>query len=75
MFYLLQAILVQFYIATTESILISAITIWFGTASSQEIRKLQRAVMMDKNIIGCDLPSLHDLNVSGRQEKSLYISL
>lgn len=32
MFYLLQAILVQFYTATIESILISAITIWFSTA-------------------------------------------
>lgn len=70
---LLQAILVQFYTATIESILISAITIWFGAASTQEIRKLQHAVKMVKNIIGCDLPSLHTTCVSleceGKQEK------
>lgn len=67
----LQAILVQFYTATIESILISAITIWFGVASSQEIRKLQHAVKMFKNIIGCDLTSLHELSLEckGKQGK------
>lgn len=70
MFYLLQAILVQFYTATIESILISAITIWFGAASSQGIRKLQRAVKMAKNIIGSDLPSLHDLYISGMRKRA-----
>lgn len=49
MVYLLQAILVQFYTPTIESILVSVITIWFGAASSEEIRKLQRAVRMAKN--------------------------
>lgn len=67
-FDLLQAILVQFYTSTIKNILISAITIWFGAASSQEIRKLQRAVKMAKNIIGCDLRSLHDLCVSGTRK-------
>lgn len=70
MFSILQAILVQFYTATIESILISAITIWFGAASSQEIRKLRRAVKMAKNIIGCDLPSLHDLGVFGMRRQT-----
>lgn len=70
MVYLLQAILVQFYTATIESILISAITIWFGAASSEEIRKLQRAVRMAKNISGSDLPSLHGQYVSGLRRQT-----
>lgn len=74
MFYLLQAIPVQFYTATIESILISAITIWFGAASSQEIRKLQCAVKMATNIIGCDLLSLHDLYGSRMRRQAGKIS-
>ncbi len=60
---LAQAHVTQFYSAqfTIESVLCSSITVWFGSASKSDIRKLQRTVRAAERIIGVPLPSLQDL--------------
>uniref|UniRef100_A0A673L5R0 Interleukin 1 receptor accessory protein n=1 Tax=Sinocyclocheilus rhinocerous TaxID=307959 RepID=A0A673L5R0_9TELE len=42
----------QFYSAVTESVLCSSITVWFGSASKSDIRRLQRTVRTAEMIIG-----------------------
>ncbi len=59
-FNLPQAHMTQFYSAVIESVLCSSITVWFGSASKSDIRRLQRTV----RIIGVHLPSLQDLYYS-----------
>ncbi len=51
----------QFYSAIIESVLCSSITVWFGSASKSDIRRLQRIVKAAERIIGVHLPSLQDL--------------
>ncbi len=54
----------QFYSAVIESVLCSSITVWFGSASKSDIRRLQRTVRTAERIIGVHLPSLQDLYYS-----------
>ncbi len=42
----------QFYSAVIESVLCSSITVWFGSASKSDIRRLQRTVRTAERIIG-----------------------
>ncbi len=60
-FNLPQAHMKQFYSAVIESVLCSSITVWFGSASKSDIRRLQRTVRTAERIIGVHLPSLQDL--------------
>ncbi len=43
-FNLPQELLIQFYSAIIESVLCSSITVWFGSATKTDIRRLQRTV-------------------------------
>ncbi len=63
-FNLPQAHMTQFYSAVIESVLCSSITVWFGSASKSDIRRLQRTVRIAERIIGVHLPSLQDLYYS-----------
>ncbi len=60
-FNLPQAHMTQFYSAVIESVLCSSITVWFGSTSKSDIRRLQRTVRTADRIIGVHLPSLQDL--------------
>ncbi len=63
-FNLPQAHMTQFYSAVIESVLCFSITVWFGSASKSDIRRLQRTVRTAERIIGVHLPSLQDLYYS-----------
>ncbi len=63
-FNLPQAHMTQFYSAVIESVLCSSITVWFGSASKSDIRRLQRTVRTAERIIGVHLPCLQDLYYS-----------
>ncbi|KAK7898229.1 hypothetical protein WMY93_019082 [Mugilogobius chulae] len=54
----------QFYTAIIESILTSSITVWYAGATVRDRHRLQRIVRSAEKVIGCSLPSLHDLYVS-----------
>ncbi len=54
-----QAHMTQFYSAVIESVLCSSI--WFGSTSKSDIRRLLRTVRAEERIIGVHLPSLQDL--------------
>ncbi len=56
-FYLPQELLKQFYSAIIESVLCSSITVWFGSATKTDIRRLQRTVRTPERIIGDKLNS------------------
>ncbi len=64
MFNLPQAHMTQFYSAVIESVLCSSISVWFGSASKSDTRRLQRAVSTAERIIGVLLPNLQDLYYS-----------
>ncbi|KAM4552747.1 uncharacterized protein PAE49_016129 isoform 1-T1 [Odontesthes bonariensis] len=57
-------LMVQFYTAIIESILCSSITVWYPGASARDRHRLQRVVRSAEKVIGCSLPSIHDLHVS-----------
>ncbi len=63
-FNLPQELLKQFYSANIESVLCSSITVWFGSATKTDIRRLQRTVRTAERIIGTPLPSLQELYTS-----------
>ena len=56
-----QAILLQFYKATVESILTFSISVWYGNASVEDRLRLQKVISAAEKIVGCDLPSLESL--------------
>ncbi len=68
-FNLPQELLKQFYSAIIESVLCSSITVWFGSATKTDIRRLQRTVRIAERIIGAPLPSLQEPYTS-RMRKS-----
>ncbi len=73
-FNLPQAHMTQFYSAVIESVLCSSITVWFGSASKSDIRRLQRTVRTAERIIGVHLPSLQDLYYSRVKKRAGNIS-
>uniref|UniRef100_A0A3B3I122 Reverse transcriptase domain-containing protein n=1 Tax=Oryzias latipes TaxID=8090 RepID=A0A3B3I122_ORYLA len=56
--------MVQFYTAIIESILTSSITVWYTSATTRDINRLQRIVRSAEKVIGCSLPSVQELYVS-----------
>ncbi len=73
-FTLPQAHMTQFYSAVIESVLCSSITVWFGSASKSDIRRLQRTVRTAERIIGVHLPSLQDLYYSRVKKRQVTSS-
>ncbi|KAK3548630.1 hypothetical protein QTP70_015943, partial [Hemibagrus guttatus] len=63
-FNLPQELLTQFYTAVIESVLCTSITVWFGSATKSDIRRLQRTVRTAERIIGAPLPTLQELYTS-----------
>ncbi len=63
-FNLPQELLKQFYSAIIETVLCSSVTVWFGSATKTDIRRLQQIVMTAERIIGAPLPSLQELYTS-----------
>ncbi len=54
----------QFYSAIIESVQCSSITVWFGSATKTDIRRLQRTGRTAERIIGAPLPGLQELYTS-----------
>ncbi len=65
----------QFYSATIEIVLCSSITVWFGSASKTDIRRLQRTVRSSERIIGAPLPSLQELYTSRVRKRDKKVTL
>ncbi|KAK3528439.1 hypothetical protein QTP86_034541, partial [Hemibagrus guttatus] len=63
-FNLPQELLTQFYSAVIESVLCTSITVWFGSATKSDIRRLQRTVRTAERTIGAPLPTLQELYTS-----------
>ncbi|KAK3541538.1 hypothetical protein QTP86_029174, partial [Hemibagrus guttatus] len=63
-FNLPQELLIHFYSAVIESVLCTSITVWFGSATKSDMRRLQRMVRTAERIIGAPLPTLQELYTS-----------
>ncbi len=74
-FNLPQELLKQFYSAIIESVLCSSITVWFGSATNTDIRRLQRTVRNAERIIGAPLPSLQELYISRVRKRAKKVIL
>ncbi len=74
-FNLPQELLIQFYSAIIESLLCSSITVWFGSATKTDIRRLQRTVRTAERIIGAPLPSLQELYTSRVRKRAKKVTL
>ena len=56
-----QRIMTKFYRAVIESVLTLSITVWYGRASADDRRLLNRVVKTASRIIGVDMPPLNDI--------------
>ncbi len=74
-FNLSQELLKQFYSAVIESVLCTSITIWFGSATKSDIRRLQRMVRTAERIISAPLPTLQELYTSRVRKRAQKITL
>ncbi|KAI7806272.1 hypothetical protein IRJ41_003060 [Triplophysa rosa] len=74
-FNLPQTLLKQFYSAVIESVLCTSITVWFGSATKSDIRRLQRTVRTAEKIIGAPLPTLQELYTSRVRKRAQKITL
>ncbi len=74
-FNLPQELLKQFYSDIIESVLCSSITVWFGSATKTDIRRLQRTVRTAERIIGAPLPSLQELYTSRVRKRAKKVTL
>ncbi|KAK2891549.1 hypothetical protein Q8A73_017214 [Channa argus] len=74
-FNLPQELLKQFYSAIIESILCTAISVWFSSATQSDLRRLRRVVRTAERIIGIALPSLQELYLSKVRKKAKKITL
>ena len=74
-FNLPQELLKQFYSAVIESVLCTSITVWFGSATKSDIRRLQRTVRTAERIIGTPLPTLQELYTSRVRKRAQKITL
>ncbi|KAK3539408.1 hypothetical protein QTP70_006465 [Hemibagrus guttatus] len=63
-FNLPQELLTHFYSAVIESVLCTSITVWFGSATKSDMRRLQKTVQTAERIIGAPLPTLQELYTS-----------
>ncbi|KAM7374814.1 hypothetical protein PAMP_007451 [Pampus punctatissimus] len=66
-------ILKSFYRGTTESILSTCITVWYGSCTASCKNTLQRIVRAAERIIGAPLPSLQDIYSTRLARKALSI--
>ena len=53
--------MVKFYRAVIESVLTFPFTVWFNGATAEDRNRLGRIARSASLIVGCELPSLHDL--------------
>ena len=60
-FGLRREILVQFYRAVIENVLCFSLTVWYGSTTEDQRRRLNRVVRNAGRIVGCELPSLEEL--------------
>ncbi|TKS65348.1 putative RNA-directed DNA polymerase from transposon BS [Collichthys lucidus] len=67
-------ILKTFYRGTTESILTSCITVWYGSCTASCKKTLQRIVRAAERIIGAPLPSLQDIYSTRLARKAISIA-
>ncbi|KAK3561684.1 hypothetical protein QTP86_012558 [Hemibagrus guttatus] len=74
-FNLPQELLIHFYSAVIESVLCTSITVWFGSATNSDMRRLQRTVRTAERIIGAPLPTLQELYTSRVRKRALKITL
>ncbi len=74
-FNLPQVLLKQFYSAIIETVLCSSITVWFGSATKQDIRRLQRTVRTAERIIGAPLTILQELYTSRVRKRAKKVTL
>ncbi|KAK3574414.1 hypothetical protein QTP86_006579 [Hemibagrus guttatus] len=74
-FNLPQELLIHFYSAVIESVLCTSITVWFGSATKSDMRRLQRTVWTAERIIGAPLPTLQELYTSRVRKRALKITL
>ncbi|KAK3519114.1 hypothetical protein QTP70_016310, partial [Hemibagrus guttatus] len=74
-FNLLQELLIHFYSAVIESVLCTSTTVWFGSATKSDMRRLQRTVRTAERIIGAPLPTLQELYTSRVRKRALKITL
>ncbi len=74
-FNLPQELLKQFYSAIIESVLCSSITVWFGSATKTDIRRLQRTFRTAERITGAPLPSLQELYTSRVRKRAKKVTL
>uniref|UniRef100_A0A8C1J6G0 Reverse transcriptase domain-containing protein n=1 Tax=Cyprinus carpio TaxID=7962 RepID=A0A8C1J6G0_CYPCA len=74
-FNLPQELLKQFYSAVIESVLCTSITVWFGSATKSDIRRLKRTVRTAERIIGAPLPTLQELYTSRVRKRAQKITL
>ncbi|KAK3564136.1 hypothetical protein QTP86_007804 [Hemibagrus guttatus] len=74
-FNLPQELLTHFYSAVTESVLCTSITVWFGSATKSDIRRLQRTVRTAERIIGAPLPTLQEPYTSRVRKRAQKITL
>ncbi len=58
-----------------RSVLCSSITVWFGSATKTDIRRLQRTVRTAERIIGAPLPSLQELYTSRVRKRAKKVTL
>ncbi|KAK3545698.1 hypothetical protein QTP70_011272 [Hemibagrus guttatus] len=63
-FNLPQELLTHFYSAVIESVLCTSITVWFGSATKSDMRRLQRTIRTAERIIGAPLSTLQELYTS-----------
>ncbi len=74
-FNLPQELLKQFYFAIIESVLCSSITVWFGSNTKTDIRRLKRTVRIAERIIVAPLPSLRELYTSRVRKRAKKVTL
>lgn len=67
---LLQELLTQFYATSIESELTTSITVWFGSATSNELKRLQCIFRSAEKLIGSNLPSHKDLFFSKARKRA-----
>ena len=60
-FRLSTAVLLKFYRAVIESVLTLSITVWYGSTTVADRRRLQRVVKTAETIIGTSLPSVETI--------------
>ncbi|KAL0150591.1 hypothetical protein M9458_054184 [Cirrhinus mrigala] len=74
-FNLPQELLKQFYSVIIESVLCTAITVWFCSATKSDIRRLQGIVRTAERITGAPLPTLQELYSSRVRKRAQKITL